>query len=80
LPVRRKVRWSSKNGQFRFLSSLFKKPHFLKLSWAEIAKIRMTPSAVVKHLYIVNDILPGLLSGPVVREEHPFSFQTAEKT
>lgn len=51
------------------LSSFIKKPHFLKFPWADITQIRMTPSVVVKHFNVVNEILSGLISSLIVCEK-----------
>ena len=52
---------------------LFRLHLFLKIIWAEVSQIGVAPLAVVKHLYIINDISLCFFAGEIRRAQYSFS-------
>jgi len=51
-----------------------------ELSWREIISVTVTPDRIVEHFDVVENILSGLFSVPVVFALDPLALEQLEKT
>ena len=70
--------WSNKSR--RFTKPLFSKAAVFKFHGAHIPQEGMTSPAVVKHLDVIDDILPDSRSAEIPHSKNLLNFETAEKT
>ena len=70
--------WSNKSGGF--IKPLLPKLLFLKFHGVYIPQREMTAPAVVKHLDVIDDILPGSRSTEVPHSKNLLNFEAAKKT
>jgi len=63
-----------------FLCHFFPKLLFLKFHGVHVPQSGMTPPTVVKHFYVINDVLPGGRSTEIRHPKDLLNLETTEKT